>query len=83
LPDEVLHAFSSAPVFYRSIGTVKEKQDALWIEILDNFRKGSLLCCGTKGNDPSIEDLGFVKGHAYTIVSFLLFSWESMINLER
>ncbi len=26
LPDEVLHAFTSAPVFYRSIGTNKEKQ---------------------------------------------------------
>lgn len=54
LPDEVLHAFSTAPVFYRSIGTTKEKQDTLWNEIFDNFGKGALLCCGTKGNDPSI-----------------------------
>lgn len=30
LPDEVLHAFSTAPVFYRSVGATKEKQDALW-----------------------------------------------------
>lgn len=68
LPEEVLHAFSSAPVFYRPITTNKEKNEALWAEMLKNFREGALLCCGTRGNDASIEDLGFVKGHAYTIV---------------
>jgi hypothetical protein len=64
----VLHSFSSAPVFYRSISSSKDKQDSLWAEMLSNFKEGALLCCGTRGNDPKIEDLGFVKGHAYTIV---------------
>jgi hypothetical protein len=35
--------------------------------MLANFRAGALLCCGTHG-DGNIEELGFVKGHAYTIV---------------
>ena len=34
---------------------------------MDYEKSGALLCCGTK-NDPEIEKLGFVKGHAYTIV---------------
>jgi hypothetical protein len=46
--------------------------------MLVNFRQGALLCCGTKG-DASIEEQGFVRGHAYTIVLIFIFSLESMI----
>lgn len=35
--------------------------------MLDLYNKGALICCGTKG-DASIENEGFVKSHAYTIV---------------
>lgn len=39
----------------------------MWNEILELERKGGVICCGTKG-DPTIEKMGLVKGHAYTIV---------------
>lgn len=42
--------------------------------MLTSFKAGALLCCGTRGDDPKIEEVGFVKGHAYTIVRKSLFS---------
>lgn len=35
--------------------------------MLKSENEGALLCCGTKP-DESIEQHGFVKGHAYTVV---------------
>lgn len=74
LPNEVLHAFSSAPVYFQSIPSDPAKQELLWQKMLINDKNGALLACGTK-SDANIEEHGFVKGHAYTIVSIDLFSW--------
>ncbi len=73
LPNEVLHSFSSAPVFMKTIPTAPDRQELLWADMIENFNSGSLLCCGTKG-DAAIEAQGFVKGHAYTIVLLMIFS---------
>ena len=35
--------------------------------MLEENNKGSILCCGTKG-DASVEKAGLVLGHAYTVV---------------
>ena len=67
LPNEVLHDISGAPTFYRSISQNKVKQEKLWNDMLREYQKGSVLCCGTK-TDPSIEKAGLILGHAYTIV---------------
>ena len=69
LPDEVLRAFSGAPSFYNRIPSQHDKQEQLWHNMLRDFNNGALLCCGTK-SDKSVEDYGFVLGHAYTIVHF-------------
>ena len=45
--------------------------------MVESDERGGLLACGTK-SDPDVENYGFVKGHAYTIVLFLLLSSESM-----
>ena len=76
LPHEVSHAFSSAPVFLRRLPGDDKKREALWNEMLEDERNGALFCCGTTGED-SIEKLGFVKGHAYSIVPLASRSWAS------
>lgn len=73
LPNEVLHAFTGAPTAYKDVPRQPEKQNELWAEMWEAYSKGAILCCGTKGDD-SVEKYGFVKGHAYTIVTFLLCS---------
>jgi calpain-15 len=70
LPHEVSHAFSAAPVFVRRIPSDHARREALWQEILEDEQQGGLFCCGTL-NEDRIEDLGFVKGHAYSIVLLL------------
>ena len=72
LPNEVLHAFSGAPTFYRGISPKKEKQEQLWKDMLEAYREGSILCCGTKA-DPSVEKAGLVLGHAYTVVQYHIY----------
>ena len=68
LPNEVLHALSSAPVFFNRIPSDPDRQEALWHRMLKDENNGALLACGTKG-DPEVENFGFVSGHAYTIVN--------------
>jgi hypothetical protein len=50
LPNEVLHAFSSAPVYFHKISTDPDRQERLWQEMLVNDRNGALLACGTKAS---------------------------------
>ena len=45
-------------------------------------QNGAIFCCGTKG-DESIEKYGFVKGHAYTVVNFMLFRWDCLITQKE
>ena len=73
LPNEVLHAFSSAPVFFHPIPPDQSRREKLWENMLRCDQNGALLACGTK-SDSAIEQFGFVKGHAYTIVIFYLYS---------
>lgn len=44
-----------------------QRQETLWQKMLKDENAGALLACGTK-SDSSIEQFGFVSGHAYTIV---------------
>ena len=81
LPNEVLHAFSSAPVYFHRIPNDPQRQEALWNNMLKCDNEGALLACGTKADD-SVENFGFVKGHAYTIVIIDLFSWEYMTDRQ-
>ena len=39
-----------------------------------------VICCGTY-NSYEVEEMGLVQGHAYTIVSFYVFSWEFLITI--
>ena len=53
LPNEVLHAFSSAPVFFHMIPSDSGRQQALWQKMLRDENSGALLACGTK-SDPEV-----------------------------
>ena len=73
LPKDVLHAFSAAPI-YQHLTNVDEKElSKIFGIMMEGVHRDWVICCGTY-NSHEVEEMGLVQGHAYTIVTFALFS---------
>ena len=72
LPNEVLHAFSAAPTKNYLVRNYMENLDELFQIIIEAEQKEHIICCGTEPEDSqrSLEKVGLVGGHAYTVVHF-------------
>ena len=73
LPNEVLHAFSAAPIYQYLTSTEEPELDRLFASLVEAEARNWVMCCGTYPRE-DIEEVGLVEGHAYTIVTAARFS---------
>lgn len=62
-PREVLRSFTGGNTW-----TIKTDAEDFHELFTEATKKKCVMVCGSKGNHPEFEQLGFVSGHAYSIL---------------
>lgn len=71
----MLHAFSAAPIYQHLTNGDEKELAKIFNTMMEGVHRDWVICCGTY-NSYEVEEMGLVQGHAYTIVHYVLASWE-------